>query len=137
MLACAPGLAAVLLGACSTDGATARADARAAEADATLAGYRLTGETRSCIPLRSIDEIDPLDDTRWLITTRGGEAYLNEVSRGCNGAAGNFTYLEYRTSMSSLCDNEIIRVRDSGTDMVNGSCGLGRHQILEPISDGA
>lgn len=122
---------------CATDGSTARDAARAAEADAVLANYRLTGETRACLPLRSIDEIEPLDDTRWLITTRSGEAYLNEVSRGCNGAAREFTYLQYSTSIGSLCSNEIVQVIDRGSNMSQGACGLGQHQALDSLEAGS
>lgn len=104
-----------------------------AEADAVLANYTETGETRSCLSLRAIDEIEPLDETRWLITTRGGEAYLNVVSRGCGRAASDFTYLQYSTPTGQLCDNESVRVLDRGADTFAGSCGLGVHQRLEPV----
>jgi hypothetical protein len=121
---------------CATEAASERAEARAVEADAVLADYRVTGATRSCLTLRSIDNIEPLDETRWLITLNNGDAYLNEVSRGCSRATSEFTYLQYETPTGSLCMNEIVRVMDrSGGAMQVGSCGLGRHQALEPIAD--
>jgi len=79
------------LGACASAAAESRAAAQTEEADAVLAEYRATGESRTCVPVRSIDQIDPLDDRRWLVTLRNGETYLNEVSRGCNRAASDFT----------------------------------------------
>ncbi len=120
---------------CASESYGARAAAAAAEADAVLANYRPTGETRSCLNTRSIEEIDPIDDTRWLVTTRGGDVYLNEVSRGCSGAARDFTYLQYRSSTTSLCSNEIVQVIDRGSNMAQGSCGLGTFQELARIGD--
>lgn len=128
-------LAGLAAAGCATQAAAEREDARAAEADAVLADYRATGETRSCLSLRSIDDIEPLDETRWLITMNNGDAYLNEVSRGCRQAASDFTYLQYSTPTGSLCSSEIVRVVDRGGDTVVGSCSLGQHQTLEPITD--
>lgn len=133
----AAGLLAGFTAACATEGAADRAQARSEAADAVLADYTATGETRSCLSTRSIDEIDPLDATRWLVTLRNGDAYLNEVGSGCRAAANDFTYLQYTTPGGRLCANEIVRVRDRGTDMVSGSCGLGQFQALEPIDSGA
>lgn len=106
---------------------------REAEADERLAEFTATGETRSCLSTRRIDQIEPLDDTRWLVTELGGNTYLNEVSRGCSNAARAFTYIEYQTPSGRLCRGEIVRVRDQSTDIVNGSCGLGEYQELEPV----
>ena len=133
----AAGLAASFAAACTTQGAADRAQARSEAADAVLADYRPTGQTRSCIPTRSIDEIEPLDATRWLVTLRNGDTYLNEVGSGCRNAANDFTYLQYTTPSGRLCANEIVRVRDRGTDMVSGSCGLGQYQALEPADTDA
>ncbi|MCR9128708.1 MAG: DUF6491 family protein [Alphaproteobacteria bacterium] len=129
-------LAGLAASGCATEAAPDRAGARAAEADAVLADYRPTGATRSCLSLRSIDDIEPLDETRWLITLNNGDAYLNEVSRGCRQATSDFTYLQYETPTGSLCANEIVRVIDrSGGGISAGACGLGRHQELERIAD--
>ena len=76
----------------------------------------------------------PLDDSRWLVTTRGGDTYLNEVSRGCFGAASPFSYIEYRVPGGQLCRGEIIRVVDQSAQTVRGACGLGEYQRLEPVS---
>lgn len=131
-LTCASAAAAVLASGCASGSVDERSAARTADADAILAAYELTGESRSCLNLRSIDEIEPLDDSRWLITMRNGDAYLNEVSRGCRQATSNFTYLQYETSAGSLCINEIVRVIDRGSNTFAGACGLGEHQALAP-----
>lgn len=135
LLSFAAALAGLTAAGCATEAVAERADARSAEADRVLADYQVTGETRSCLPLRSIDQIDPLDDTRWLITTRGGDTYLNEVSRGCSQAASDFTYLQYSTPTGSLCTNEIVRVIDRGGNVTVGSCGLREYQVLVPAGE--
>jgi hypothetical protein len=122
---------------CATQAGSSSAEARAAEADAILAEYTVTGETRNCLRLHSVDSIDPLDDTRWLITMRNGDTYLNEVSGACSQASSGFTYLHYATSGGSLCSNEIVRVLDRGTNTQVGSCGLNQYQQLVPASDDA
>jgi hypothetical protein len=126
--------ATVVLGACASADAESRASAQSAEADAILAEYQATGESRTCVPVRSIDQITPLDDSRWLVTLRNGETYLNEVSRGCSQAASDFTYLQYSVPTGSLCSNEIVRVIDRGTDTSLGACGLNEFQRLEPVN---
>jgi len=105
-----------------------------ARADARLAQFAETGETRSCLSTTRIRNITPLDDSRWLVTTRGGDTYLNEVSRGCFGAASAFSYIEYRVPGGQLCRGEIIRVVDQSAQTVRGACGLGEYQRLEPVS---
>lgn len=98
-----------------------------------LAGYERTGETFSCLSTQQIDDIDPIDDEHWLITTRGGDTYLNTVSGGCFNADSAFTYLTYNTTTSRLCRGELVRVIDSTSRMVQGSCALGAYEELRPI----
>lgn len=106
-------------------------------AEARLAEFSPTGETVTCLSMTRINQITPIDDTRWLVTTRGGGTYLNEVSRGCHRAASSFNYLEYRVSGGQLCRGEIIRVIDSGSRMESGACGLGVFQRVEPVNAAA
>jgi hypothetical protein len=101
--------------------------------DEALAGFERSGETRSCLSVRLIDEIKPVDDTHWLVTTRGRETYLNTVSRGCRNADSSFTYLQYSTPTSSLCRGEIVRVVDSSSRFTQGSCSIGDFEILTPV----
>ena len=130
--AAAGALAAAFAAGCATGDTDMDASA---EADERLAAFTQTGETRNCLSVRSIDEIEPLDASRWLVTTVGGDQYLNEVSRGCSNAASNFTYLQYSTPTGRLCANEIVRVRDRSTNLIQGSCGLGEYQRLETRED--
>lgn len=97
-----------------------------------LAGLERSGETRSCLSSYQIDYIDPVDDHHWLITTRGRDTYLTEVSRGCRNADSSFTYLQYR-SRGQLCRGDIVHVIDSGTRMQQGACSLGEYELLTPV----
>ena len=124
------GVAALLLQACATG--PAEAPEPSAEAAETLAAFERTGATRSCLNTRTIETIEPLDERFWLIETRGGPTYLNEVGPGCFGADRAFTYLAYETPTGQLCRSEIVRVIDDGTRTARGSCGLGDFQALAP-----
>ena len=114
---------------------TACASAQEVEQEFTLEGYSRTGETQSCLSLRQIDQIDPVDDTHWIFETRTGDKYLNEVSRGCRRADGLGTYIHYETTGASLCRNDIVEVRDRGTNDLVGSCSLGDYEELSPIEE--
>lgn len=114
-------------------GAAAQSQSAEERADARLSQFTQTGETRSCLSTTRIRSITPLDDSRWLVTTRGGETYLNEVSRGCFGASSPFSYIEYRVPGGQLCRGEIVRVVDQSAHMTRGACGLGEYQRLEAV----
>ena len=64
--------------------------------------------------------------------TRGDGYYLNIVNGRCSQADGAFTFLEYNTSTSSLCANEIVRVRTRSDGGVIGSCSLSQFETLDP-----
>ncbi len=98
-----------------------------------LAGFERSGETRSCLSVRNIDQIDPIDDTHWLVTTRGRDTYLTEVGRGCRNADSNFTYLQYRVTIGQLCRGDIVDVVDQGTNMRQGACSIGAYERLTPV----
>ena len=111
------------MAAVSTLGLTACASAQEVEQEFTLEGYSRTGETQSCLSLRQIDQIDPVDDTHWIFETRTGDKYLNG------------TYIHYETTGASLCRNDIVEVRDRGTNDLVGSCSLGDYEELSPIEE--
>lgn len=100
------------------------------EVKAKLATFDRTGETLSCLGLRQISEIKPLDDYRFLVRV-GNDYYLNTVSGRCSRAADGFTHLEYSTSLSHLCRNEIINVVDNSQGFQVGACGLGGFERLK------
>ncbi len=116
--------------------ATAATDSGLSEKAAErLSKYEQTGETRSCLSLTQIDTIDPLDDSHFLVTTRGGGEYLNTISGRCSGASRAGNYIQYTTSINQLCRGEIVRVVDNMTGMTTGSCGLGDFEKLVEIPE--
>ncbi len=114
------------------DGHGEEAEMSAALAEA-LAGFERTGETRSCLSTYSIDEIDPIDDSHWMVTTRGRGTFLTEVSRGCRNADNGFTYLQYQVTGGRLCRGDIVRVMSQSGGFVEGSCSLGDYEELSPV----
>ncbi len=124
------GLAALTLQACASG--EMMEPEMSVEAAETLAGYNFTGETQSCLSTNRIDQIEPLDERHWLVETVNGDMYLNRVSRGCSGADRSFTYLQYEIPTGQLCRGEIVRVIDNGSNMSQGSCGLGDYERLAP-----
>lgn len=124
-------ITALAVAGCATAAEPPEAAGKAAE---RLAGYERTGKSVSCLGLASIRSIDALDDWRLLVHARNGDVYLNETKGRCSGAARPNTRIEYATSLSQLCRNQIIRIVDNGTNMMNGSCGLGDFERLEPAA---
>lgn len=97
-----------------------------------LAGFERSGEIRSCLSVRRIDQINPVDETHWLVSTRGRDTYLTEVRRGCQNADSNFTYLQYSLTGGQLCQLDIVDVVDRGTNMRQGACSIGAFELLTP-----
>jgi hypothetical protein len=96
-----------------------------------LAQFERTGETTACIGLRQISQITPVTESTFLVRVGAGDYYANDVSGRCNGATRNSTRLEYSTTLSELCRNELIRVIDNATGVQVGGCGLGSFEKLQ------
>lgn len=96
-----------------------------------LAQFERTGDVTSCIGLRQISQITPVTESTFLVRVGTAEYYANDVSGRCNGATRNSTRLEYATTLSELCRNELIRVVDNTTGVQIGGCGLGSFEKLE------
>jgi len=122
MLACGAGLAAC---------ATASAPKPPIDEQLAARGLARTGETRSCLPLVPTGDSDALDEKHILFES-GGRTYLNTLKGRCNQIDRSTTYFSYRTSLSSLCSNEVLQVYDNagGRGMLIGSCGLGEFELL-------
>jgi hypothetical protein len=80
-----------------------------------------------CINIHRIRNTEVVDDSNILFYERGDRVYLNRLPHRCPGLRVNRTFM-YRTSMSQLCDLDIITVLyDQGFGFMPGaSCGLGR-----------
>lgn len=101
------------------------------KAEERLSDFKRTGEYTNCLNLRSISQIKALDDKHFLVRVGVNKYYLNKPSSRCNGASRSFNHLQYKTSLSQLCSNEIIKVVDSN-GFISGSCGLRKFERLEP-----
>ncbi len=87
-----------------------------------------TGPAVSCIPITSIQESRVRDD--WTIDFRvsGTKWYRNTLPNRCNGLGFERAF-SYQTSLSQLCNVDIITVFANGTaGGPRGSCGLGMFQ---------
>ena len=115
----------------SPAGSMVAAEEMSDEAAQKLERFEQTGETRSCLGLRRISQITPLDDHLFLVRVGANEYYLNEVNGRCSGASRSFNRLQYKTSIGQLCRNEIIRVVDNSSGISVGSCGLGSFERLQ------
>ena len=93
----------------------------------------LLSDAEHCISLRRIDRTDVVDDSNILFYMKGGDVYLNRLPHRCPGLRWEKAFM-YRTSMSQLCNVDIITVLDNmGFGFSPGvSCGLGP---FYPISE--
>jgi hypothetical protein len=79
-----------------------------------------------CLRLNVIKRSEVLDNRHILFEMRNGDLYVNTLARACPGLSRNNAFM-YRTSLSELCDLDIITVLDNiGFGLRPGiSCGLG------------
>ena len=103
----------------------------AAEADERLAQFEQTGDVTSCLQIRRIDHIRPLDERRFLVEVGYKDYYLTEMSGKCHNATRSNYRIQYSTSQSSVCNNDIVRIVDNSTGMMAGSCSFGKFERLE------
>ncbi|MBW2941717.1 DUF6491 family protein [Zhongshania aquimaris] len=91
-----------------------------------------SGGPERCVNLRRIEKMDVVDNRSILFYMKGKQIYLNDLPYNCNGLTRHKTVM-YRTSLSELCNVDIITVLNSiGSGFLPGpSCGLGQ---FYPIS---
>ncbi|EGD60058.1 hypothetical protein Y88_1932 [Novosphingobium nitrogenifigens DSM 19370] len=90
------------------------------------------GAARNCIPIANISESRVQDD--WTIDFRVGvrDWYRVTLPQRCNSLATYRTF-SYATSLSELCNTDIITVLETGGPGggPRGSCGMGMFQPIE------
>jgi hypothetical protein len=93
----------------------------------------LLSNAEHCVSLGRIDRTDIVDDSNILFYMKGGDIYLNRLPHRCPGLRWEKAFM-YRTSLSQLCNVDIITVLDNlGFGFSPGvSCGLGP---FYPISE--
>lgn len=81
----------------------------------------------SCISLVRIKSSEILDRSHMVFTMSNGPMYLNTLPYPCPGLRRDTPYL-HRTSLSEICDLDIITVLNEGGGgyMPGASCGLGK-----------
>ena len=89
-------------------------------------------EAKKCLSLVRIDNIDVIDNQNIVFHTTGEQDYLNTLPYACSGLYQDKAIM-YKTSLSELCDLDVITVLDSiGMGYQSGAtCGLGK---FKPVS---
>lgn len=87
---------------------------------------------KRCVSLKRISRTDVIDDNNILFYMHGRKVYLNKLPHKCPGLARADAFM-YRTSMSQLCDLDVITVLDNiGFGFMRGpSCGLGTFYLID------
>jgi hypothetical protein len=93
-------------------------------------GARVTGPARSCIPLAPIRNTRVLSDRVIDFETRGREAYRVVLPQGCP-QLGFEQRFSYATSLSQICQQDIITVLQGPGVTLGASCGLAPFQPIE------
>jgi len=91
--------------------------------------YEKTGEVKRCVPLNRLRNSVILDDKTIFFRATNSSGYLVEMAHRCPRLATEERFA-YKTSIGSLCSNDIITVLDSfGRDW--SSCGLAEFQVMK------
>ena len=90
-----------------------------------------TGPAVNCLQLQQIRETRVRSDSVIDFFTPGGKVYRNTLPNSCP-SLGFEEKFAYETSLSQLCNVDIITVLYSSPDLQRGaSCGLGKFQPVQ------
>ena len=98
--------------------------ARAATELAKAIEGRTAGEPVDCLNLRDIRSTRIIDRTAILYETRGGTIYVNKPQGGAS-SLDKWDVLVTDTRSSRLCDIDIVRLYDTGSNFQSGFVNLG------------
>ncbi len=101
----------------------------AVEAPDALDGFVETGQTVSCVRMRSTG-VDAIGENRLLFKV-GARYYLNETQGSCERAQSSFYRIEARLFSAQACKGDIFNVVDNQSGFFAGSCTLGKFQELK------
>jgi hypothetical protein len=87
------------------------------------------GKPESCVQLRSIRETRVRDDSTIDFYMLGGKVYRNRLPNSCPQLGFEEKFL-YKTSLSELCNVDIITVLTGPGISRGASCGLGQFQPI-------
>jgi hypothetical protein len=99
------------------------------------APVRAVGEPVNCVSLTNIRSTKVVDNSTIDFKMAGGKTYRNSLPYSCPGLKFEDRF-SYKTSLSQLCNVDIVRVlHDYGGHLQEGvGCGLGKFQPVEKIS---
>lgn len=118
--------AAALLAGCATTASSPVNEGAAAR----LASLERTGEVKTCLGIPQINEITAVDEKTLLIRAGADTWYVSDLKTRCRGVVSRGNRIEYTTSLSQLCRNDILRIVDNGGGFQTGSCGMGSFERL-------
>jgi len=95
-----------------------------------LAGFERTGDKQNCLSLAVINEITAVDEKTLLIRSGANNWYVSDLATRCRGVVNQANRLEYTTSLTQLCRNDILRIVDNVNGFLTGSCGMGSFERL-------
>ena len=99
-------------------------------AAARLAGMQRAGDKQTCLNLALINEITAVDEKTLLIRSGANNWYVSDLSTRCRGVVSRGNRIEYTTSLSQLCRNDILRIVDNVNGFLTGSCAMGSFERL-------
>ena len=93
---------------------------------------RADGAARNCVSVIALHDSEVRDDWTIDFHDHGKQWYRVTLPQRCNGL-GNYRAFKYETSMSELCNTDIITVMEFGGPGggPRGSCGMGMFQPVE------
>lgn len=95
------------------------------------------GEPVTCVQTNRIRETRVLDDSTILFVMNDGTTLRNDLPNRCPGLGFERAF-SYQTSISQLCNVDIITVINQGGGPTRGaSCGLGLFTLVKPAETSA
>ncbi len=124
-------LGALALAGCATASGTADDTTPAPRGEATAASLVPAGEPVACVQTSRIRSTHVLDDQTIDFIMTDGRVFRNTLPSRCPGLGFERAFA-YRTSLSQLCNVDIITVLNTGGGPRRGaSCGLGQFQPMQ------
>lgn len=111
-------------------GAHAGVDEISTKAADMLSRYEPTGEVENCVQMRRIDQIRGAGRDLLLVELTNGQYYVNQTNGACESASRINQRLEFKTTVSMLCSGDIVTVVDNSSNIMTGTCSLGRFEKL-------
>ena len=90
-------------------------------------------EQKTCIRMRTVDDVEVLDESLVLFTGRRGELWLNQLSSQCYGLEADMI-LRFRAYAGSYCRLDSFRgVPRFGTFAITADCRLGHFETVDEL----